>query len=404
MRGLHRDSLSWTLLLYWTSFSMVMPLLAPFLRDQGVDPRLTGLVVALHAVPGFLLVIPLGALLSRLDASLMVSAGAALMACGGVVLAIADGTTMFVVSQVLCGLGETCVWLSLQMSMVSGHPEERIVRIANFSLVVVIGQLLGPPLGGVLTDHISYRAAFATYVLLGLVLVAVEVTTRPRGRRPHGPRPAPRERARTDHIRFLARSYHGALCAMRNRRLVWTMVVSFAALYLLDIQSVWHPLYFGTIGLNATTTGIILSVGALFRVLSRFIFHPLMKRLGGPGLATLVVLFAGFSVGGVSRVDGLPLLFALAAVSGTALGLAQPLTLELVASVTTPDDRAAGIALRLVANRLGSWLNPMVFGLLLPVAGLSGTIVISAAGVAVVGCAAAVLLHRSVGRADPSTG
>lgn len=139
-------------LLFWVGHTMLRPLLAPYAAELATPPALIGLIVAAQALPAVLFAIPVGAALDRRGTHRILIGGVALMVVGGLVLLPARDVSGLLAAQVLLGFGTLAVWLTIQSMVTFGptmeSPTQRSRRIANFSVCIVTGQLVGPLLGG----------------------------------------------------------------------------------------------------------------------------------------------------------------------------------------------------------------------------------------------------------------
>lgn len=373
---------------YWVSMTMLRPLLAPYAHGLGAPPWLIGVILASQALSAFVIGLPTGTVADRSGYKKVAVLGGVAMLVSGAIMASVPSILPLVISQILLGAGALAVWLSIQGLMIKSDPGEakaaRDRRIANYSLVVVIGQLVGPTAGGLLVDLASFQIAMVVFGLLTATVMACALLL-PRigaGREGGGSGEPITSRALTGSFREAGRMLAGPGVAL-------TLAVTFAALYLLDVQQTFHPLYLQSIGVSASTTGLMLSCGSAAGLFARLILPRLLGRFRVGTVVASCLIPGAVAVSGVVLVESAPALFALVALAGLSLGMAQPLTLRLTADVTGVGERGMGIALRLMANRTAQWVNGVVFGALatfgLVVAyGVTGVLILSVAVVAAV--------------------
>lgn len=383
LRG--RIALSVLIISYWLANTMLRPLIAPYASDLGAESWQIGLVLAAHSLPAFVMAIPSGMMADTGGFRTVALRGGVLVVFGGAVLWSTPGYGELFASQALVGVGSLMVWLSIQGLMIGGPDEEesregRNRRIANYSQLVIVGQLIGPVLGGVLVDEAGgFRTAFLVFGgLTALTLVAV--IGLPRDARDAGGAPvavvdAPdtvpddgAEGALSGASRTTFRdvfgSFRQAAGMMRQPGMLVTLVVTFCALYLQDVRTAFQPLYLNDIGITAATVGLLLSIGSAAGLLSRVVLLPMLSRFRLGTVTAFCLIPGALATCGVVLVDQVAVLVLLSIVSGLTLGLAQPLTLTLTADFTRDDERGMGIALRLLANRAAQWVNPILFGAL----------------------------------------
>lgn len=367
---------------FWISHTMLRPLLGPYAAGLGLSASSIGVIIGVQAVPAVLFAIPLGAALDRSGARRILAAGAVLMLAGGAVMLVADDAATLVAAQVVLGFGTLGVWLTIQslVTFAARDPSQRGRSIANYSVCIVTGQLLGPLLGGAVADAFGYRASFAVFsaLCLGLVTAAlIRDADHDFGVRSTG---TP-DRRRSSH--------RDAFTLLTSRAVRLTVAVSFLALFLVDLRMTFVPVFLDGVGWSPALIGVLLSTSSACALLARPLFPVIIGRFG-PATAVAVCLLPGAAaLGLLTLTTSTPWLFAIAAVAGVSLGLAQPLTLSLTAEYTGPAQRGLAVALRVLANRLALWLSPMLFGLLVTVVGVqaafltgTGVLAVLAAGIA----------------------
>ena len=386
---------------YWVGTTMIRPLVAPYTAGLGAGGLQVAAVLAAQAVPAAVLAVPAGLVADRLGHRRLVALGSVVTVVGGLLLAAPGGIPAIVLGQAVIGAGGVAVWLGVQGWMIARAPgdtdADRDRRMSNWSVVVLVGQLAGPVVGGLLADLTGYRGAFFAFAAIALVGVVCA-----RGMA-ELPRPAPADGEASVSVRGLLGSYRTAASLTRSPGMVLTLLVSFCAAGLLDLRTAFQPLYFHTLGLTPTVIGVVLSCGTAAGVVSRAALVPLLRRCRIGTVAVLTLVPGAAAVGGVAFVEDLWAVFLLAGVAGLSLGMAQPLTLRLTADVTDPRHHGVAIGLRLVANRTARWLDPLFFGAVLAVTSLPVALVCTALLVTGAALVAGRGLNRLPG-ADPRPG
>ncbi len=389
--------------IFWSAYTMMRPLVVLSVLDLGGTPEQASAALAAFAVLPTLLAIPLGSLTDRFGDKRFLVWGAGGMVAGGALMLL-ERVSLLVVGQVVVGVGSLAVWVALQAAATSPvHVEEsrqaRNRRIATFSLFVAAGQLFGPLLGGWVAEALDYRASFAVFVLLSLLLVGVAPRLvsgagRPASTVAAGPG-APLAPA-------LARSYADALRLLRRRGVALIILASFTALVVLDLRVAFHPMYLSDIGYSPLWVGVLLSAGAAFAFLAQPMFSLLVRRLPVAVLVGSVLGVGSATVAGVVFTESLAALLVLGAVNGFAVGLAQPLTLALLADYTDQAQRGLAAGVRSMANRLAQLVDPIAFGVLLAVVGTRAAFLTMGAGLLLLSLLVAVGFGR-IRHARPDT-
>ena len=359
---------------FWTCYTMIRPLLAPYATALGASALVTGIVVAAQAVPGALFALPGGAIADRFGNRATSLLGAAVMATGGTLMASTTSIEALIGAQALVGGGGILMWVAIQRAVITptGGDTARLARdrtIATNSLYVSGGLVAGPLVGGWTADHFGYRASFLVFAVLAASLLPITVAM-PDGRasrHPIGSAPA--------HSTTRGRAWALA----KTPGMSATLLASFLVLFLLEFRTSFHPLYLDDIGFSPSVIGVIIAVSAAFGVIARPALPHLSRRLGDPLLLALCLVTGAVTVGAVAFTRSLLTLLILAAVSGVALGLGQPFLLALVANFTSREERGLGVGMRMVANRTAQWICPLILGGLLSFAGFAGGFTAAAA-------------------------
>lgn len=366
------------ILMYWTGFSMLRPLIGPYVSSVGGTAGEIAVIIGAQAALPFLMAVPLGGVADGHDPRLTGVGGAVLLVVGSGSLAASTSTLALVLSQTLVGLGGLAVWLSVQVLITAQRHDQvgepvvgvrRARRIANFTVLIGAGQLIGPVLAGVLADQLSYRW---TFVVIAAVFFAVVFAAYlyPSSRRPRSSAP------RLANAHLLLQSFPRAWHLVMNRGgFRAALGATFVALYLVELRTTLLPVYLAAEAVSLTTVGALLSGAAGAGMVSRLLLPMLLARLG-PGPTTALCLVPGaVLLAATSLTTATWILALLILTHGLSVGLAQPMTLSFVAEATRETERGVGLSVRLSGTRLAQWTGPLVFGILaagLPLAGAFG--------------------------------
>lgn len=148
----------------------------PALQDAfGVGPGQVGWVVFGYTAAFAISTAWYGSLAARFGAGRAISSGASVLALGALAAAFASDFSIVVGARVVQGIGAGAI-PTLSFAIASERMEGR-ARARAIGMIVAgvgVGQALGPLLGGVLIDSISWRGAVAvgTLALPAIVLIA----------------------------------------------------------------------------------------------------------------------------------------------------------------------------------------------------------------------------------------
>lgn len=353
------------------STAMLRPFIAPYAVSLGASAIVAGLAVALSQVPGFILAVPLGAVADSWGARRVLRAGILALSTGAAVLAVTHTILGLLVSQLVIGLGTVGVGIALQATATrpvgdANHDPRRVTAFATF---ILVGNLVGPVLAGVLVDLRGYYAAFSGVALLGVLSIVVASFL------PHDPEGARRPSSRgSDHLLALWSPYRGAGVLFRERAVGFVVVASGLAVTTSHLGSSFLPLYFESLGWSASRIGVVLSVAAAAGIVSRAL-HPVLDRsLPAPLYIGGTLVLGGLGITAAVLTASFPVVAGVMAVSGFMLGAANPITLTMLARVVAAERRGLSVGLRLAANRFGTAAGPIAFGAMASVGGVRLTL------------------------------
>jgi MFS family permease len=151
------------------SFFFAMASVLTFMKTFVLQRELGGVGVffSLYACVTLLLRVAFGRLPDRIGARRMVLPSLALYAAGALVLARADGMQSLVLAGVLCGAGHGyCFPVFLSLTVTRARPEARGSATALYTTVDWAGNVVAPPLLGLLIERAGYTTAFTTLALV----------------------------------------------------------------------------------------------------------------------------------------------------------------------------------------------------------------------------------------------
>ncbi len=404
-------------LLYWTSYTTLRPLMAPYVASLGARPHLVGFAVGIQAIPGLLMAIPLGYLADRAGARVPIGLGGLGMAAGATMLFALPTLPGVFAAQIVFGAGAIAAWIGIQAGLVaftrSGGDQrvERVRNISRNSLFMSAGQVVGPTLGGILTDRLGIRAAFG-FVMAAAIAIAVSSRLLERHERSSEPDEEPAPELEAEAVaaepapaqvvaaRRGSDFRTGVGDLARSRGVVVAMLASFLGLFMLDVRTSFHPLYLDSIDFSSTEIGLILSAGAFCMFLARPMLPVLSRVLRDRTIVMLILGVGAWAVCLVVFTSSFATIMVLSLVAGTVLGLSQPFTLSLIANYSPQGRGGLGVGFRMVANRSAHLLSPIVLGALVGLLGFVGGFVSVTVAISLVAIACAVLMHSLQSRAS----
>jgi MFS family permease len=310
------------------------------------------------------------------------------VALGGVGLAgaaTADGVAAFVAWRALAGLGWAMVFVAAQGTVVAHTPpSERTRAFAGFVSAILVAGVCGPPLGGMLADHLGPRWGFVLAAgVAGLALLAVRLL-------PADPRPLPGAAVAT----ALTHRALPRLLRHRGFALVTFGAALPAKLLLAGLCFYLVPLVLAAQGAPAAATGRAQMVYAL----ALLAVMPLATRAAESGVSSARLVGGGLALstlGGLAlaalAAAGWPPGSSVAAIVAAmaVLGAGQGLSIAAQSALLTAwcadeaDRHGTGALLGFyrLFERLGNASGPLVAGVLVAGLGAGGAFGALAGGV-----------------------
>lgn len=175
--------LSLSLLTFTMQFGVVSVALGELTDDLAAPLRWSGWVLTIFMV-GQVIALPVaGRLSERFGARLVFCGGLAGFACASVVCAVAPNVYVLIVARAAQGAAGGGLMPAGVSLIGEAYGEGRARAIGFFSSLIPFGAVLGPVIGGVLVDHVGWRATFGVSVPMGLAGCATGFVLLPVGHR-----------------------------------------------------------------------------------------------------------------------------------------------------------------------------------------------------------------------------
>lgn len=361
--------LSLAALLYWIASHSLRPFVVLRLDALGASAQEVGLVAAAYAFLALFVAIPGGRAIDRLGSTRVLFGSLIAMVGLGVAYAFADTIPQLFGLQVVNGVVELGVWLSVQ-TLVShaGTGDKLAKQLSLFSFAWGLGIAIGPAVGGLVYDRIGFAGLSITYSALATaILIAMwYAPAKPAGLRTRG------SGLRRDAWQT------GMQPAIRG-----VLLSSFVAMYVISIKNTFYPLSLEDRGLAVSAIGVLLSIMGVASLGIRLALPALLRRFG-PG--SVLVFGSVVGVVGISLTPWLlhpALLVVAAAITGAGYGSNPPVAMQLLGEHSAESHRGLVMGLRAASSRLAQVLQPIVFGSLAAAVGTTLAFPISGGALAV---------------------
>jgi len=338
---------------------------------------MVGIVVGAFSLFSLFLAIPSGGLTDTLGVKHMLLIGVVCSVISAAVLLWATSPLALIISQVLGGLAFQLHVVPSQ-TFVSQIPDasDRESGFGYLTFGAALGQTIGPFLGGVLASVYGYRGAFIAALVASTAGFAVLVLREPRGGK-------------------TSRSYHvmedlgraGSLLA--NRQMVTVLTVSLVMIFAAGLRTSFLPVLLRDRGLSETFVGLLISIFGGTSTFVRPFVGRLLARFRRRDLLLFAMATAIFSVTAAPLLSSRIALALTLGAFGIGFGLTQPLSMVMVADLTTPSHAGVAMGLRFTAMTVATLLGPVVLGVVVGEFGLEASFFATAA---LVGVTAATIL------------
>jgi EmrB/QacA subfamily drug resistance transporter len=171
----------------------VITALPAMARDLGEEPARLGAAITAYLV-SLTVFIPLSSWVAdRFGAKRVFMAAIVLFTCASVLCGRATGLPELIAARLLQGLGGAAMLPVARLLLLRQVRKDEIISAMTWlTMPALIGPIMGPPLGGFLTDAFGWRSVFLINVpigILGFVMVAWKIAPAPVA--PPGPPDAP---------------------------------------------------------------------------------------------------------------------------------------------------------------------------------------------------------------------
>ncbi|MFF2841450.1 MFS transporter [Paenarthrobacter sp. NPDC057981] len=333
-----------------------------------------GVLAASYAVFPLLLALPIGGLVDRLgERRLMAIGSAVVLGCSAFLLFWGTSVAALVAGTALLGAGQLACVVGQQAVVANNAASSRLdTAFGYLTFAASLGQALGPlaisVVGGA-SVHPDTQAIFILSVGMSLVLF---LTTFVISRSVSG---------RTGRTKAKNAPKGGAIALLKTPGVVRALATSATVLAVVDLTVVYLPALGAERGLSAATVGLMLTVRALFSMVSRIGLGSMSRKLGRMRLLVLSLAMSTVAL----AVAAIPmpgwLLFVVMAFLGLGLGIGQPLTMSWLSAQAPAGQRGRALALRLAGNRVGQVVLPSAIGVVAVGLGAAGVFLASAVAV-----------------------
>ncbi len=349
-------------------YGVVVPVMPVYARDLGVNELALGMLFASYALGNIVAALPFGLISDRLGRRPFLVFGMLAMAGAFVLYAYSTTYTSLFLSRFLDGVTAAANW-SVGLAIIADvYPAgERGQGMGVVMGAMGAGSIAGPALGGILYDHIGYKAPFLLVAAIcagaGLFALFSRELKRlaPRGN---------------------MGGYRGMARAVLTRPgIALTLIIVMMGTVSLGVLEPLFPVYLEeNLGLGSSGIGLLFALTVLAYSLSSPVVGSLADRFGRKGLMAGGLLATALAAPILVFAGNLALIAVLFAAYGIAIAFFETPTLPLIADRIGGGEKgeAYGTAFGLfnMAWAIGYLLGPAAGGFLASRHGLPTTMII----------------------------
>jgi MFS transporter, DHA1 family, multidrug resistance protein len=343
--------------------SMIVPILPLYARTFDVGPALVGVLLAAQSVPRIFVNVPAGRLADSLGAHRLLAFSCGVAMVGAVGSAIAPTFLVLVIARVLQGVASAISHTAgLTYAASLGGAERRGRQISLYQGSFLLGNGIGPVLGGVLAQHYGYRVPFAVFAVVSAVAglwIMVQLPD-PRGNEPAA------IQARTD----------GAVAFRARDLLLHTGIMLACSMALLSAYTRSGSRDFALVslsderGLTEGQIGTALSLVFLATVAVMYGAGAMTDRHGAKAVMLPSWLLVAIGLAVLATADGYLGLLIAAAIYGVGAGVGNSVPAVHIANAVAPERRGMALGVFRTFSDLGQIIGPLVMGVLAGTVGL----------------------------------
>jgi predicted MFS family arabinose efflux permease len=343
--------------------SAARPMSSLFAEHLGASLVGIGLITACYSVIPLFIAIYTGRFIDKFGEKTPLLAGSMGVALSSILPYLYPDIKTLYLSLLLLGGSQFLGVVSIQNGVARSVPaEERDKAISTFSLFASIGLMLGPLIGGYLTQHLGFQKSYLILSFVSIIsLFLTFFVYQKKG---------DYQNKKTNSLRTKE-----LLSIDGLKRIIFVSMLNLAAL---DLFYVYYPIYANSIGFTPSQIGIILMFQSLSSVMVRFLLPRLTIKFGRIQILSSFMLLGASAYGILPFFSQYALVIVVAILVGAGLGIAQPLTIILSYTFAPKNHTGEVLGMRLAGNRLSQIISPVVFAGISGLTGLGAIFIIEA--------------------------
>jgi MFS family permease len=334
-------------MLFFSFIQLVIPLIPRYALVIGATPFLIGLASSSMSITAIFFRPLSGVMSDRTSRSLLMLLGLIFGAAAYTILFFSSSVEMIIAARLLEGVAIASFVPSSIASAVDQAPPGKLGETLGWrSLMIGLGFMIGPALGGFISELVGYTMTFGIAAALLIVLAPLVIMKEPR----RAPAPKSSSRGLTE------RNFLFSLAGLIIYAIAWMGILTFL--------SAWLKI----LGYGDLEIGLFVSVQALASLILRVSAGKWADRQ--PALLAfigLIIMASAFALIYVFMVP--PFLYIAAVVFGLGVGIYIPGSQTLALSKSPPHSRGLLSSIYTMGMDIGNLIGPVAFGLVIQATG-----------------------------------
>ncbi|GGA23154.1 MFS transporter [Psychrobacillus lasiicapitis] len=354
--------------LFQTIINATRPVITLSADELGASIFLIGILTSSFAFLPLIFSIHAGKIIDKFGNRMPIIFGFVVSIVGMIIPTLYSAVWSLFASQLLLGLANICIPIALQNQL--GHqstPKNRDYFFSMFSLCVALGAVIGPLVGGYLSEHISFQVVYIFCIVVGVISIVFSFGI-----------PKAAEKISRPPTKLV-----DSFKLFENPLVRKALFSSALVLYSKDIFVAYFPLLGKQMHLSTSAIGWIIALQGLATMFVRFILPKLLETYKRDTVLFMSILVAGIAFLLLPFSHSVYLIALLAIGMGLGLGCGQPISMTTTYNASPPDRTGEVLGLRIATNRFSQLIAPTLFGVIGGSIGMIGIFLFS--GVFLVG-------------------
>ena len=340
-------------LLFWTSITLLLPVLPAYVQDVGGTTQQVGLVMGCFAIGLLCSRTWLGQIADRRSRKIVILIGATVAAIAPIGYIFMNSIFGLAAMRAFHGISIAAFTIGYSALVVDIAPKEHRGKLIGYmNLAVPVGMSFGPALGGFLQTNTSYATLFAVSASCGFSALFIASQLRDSSDR--------QIKGQTENARIPVRSFQELVS---NSALIVPGIVLFLVGLVFGSLVAFLPLYVRELGLDFNV-GLFYTVVAIASFTVRIFMGRVSDSYGRGILITCSLFFYIISMFLLARSQTQEMLLLAGMTEGMGAGILIPTVLALISDRSYSNERGRVYALCLGGFDVGIALAGPVLGFL----------------------------------------